>query len=397
MRDFKIFATIADIHIGRQSISASTFKKQLKKHFFDVINNFRYLDGIFVCGDILHTIISLNSENAEVFSWFISQLYKTAKKKGSTVIILRGTLSHDGQIQLNAAKEYQNNDDGVDFRVYDTIAETTIWGDYKVLILPDVKIKQLQDIDQYLDEPDKYDLILGHGTIDRMQFFIQESEELNMKTYLYDVDKLIRCSKGPVMFGHIHQYQAILNHFYYVGSFTTLERGTTNPGFLVSGIYDKDRSKFVVNHYANPDSAEYLELVVSKHLIDEYPIDDIMETIDEIIANRKDNDLITLRIMRGDERDSADKVLMLEDRYRKDKRFSIIKKVKSKREEEVEKKNQDLKDKYSYAFDQKLEMYEILWKYYQEDFLPTIEDPQSEIAKLTEDSFRRVLQPPKKG
>ena len=391
MKNYKIIAVIADIHIGRQTISADTFRKQLKAHFIDVLKNMNPLHGIFICGDILHTILSLNSENSEVFYWFINQVYKVARKKGATVIIIKGTPGHDNQ-QLQNIKSYQNNDDGVDFRVYDTVEEITVWDDYKVLVLPDVKVKQLEDIDKYLEVENKYDMILGHGTIDRMQFFIQESEQLSARTYLYDVDKLMHACKGPIFFGHIHEYQTILNKFYYVGPFTVLERGGTTAGFIVCGIYDKDRSKFIVNHYDNPDSAQYYELVVNKKLIDEYPIDEIMETIDEIIEDAKPNDLITLRITRGDERDSADKVLMLEERYRKDKRFSIVKKVKSKQEEESEKKNQNLKDRYAYAMDQNLEMYEILWKYYQEDFLPSV-DPESDIAKLTEENFKRIVPP----
>ena len=396
MRDFRIFAAIADIHIGRQTISAESMKKQLKTHFIDIIKQMRYCDAIFVCGDILHTIISLNSENASVYYWFINQLYKLAKKKNATVIIIRGTLGHDGTTQLDAAKEYQHNDDGVDFRVYDTIEEITIWDDYKVLVLPDVKVKQAKEIDKYLDKPDKYDLILGHGTIDRMQFFVQESEQLVTKTYFYDVDKLISCCKGPILFGHIHQYQSILDHFYYIGSFTTLERGATNAGFLIGGIYNKDHRKFTVNHYNNPDSAKYYELEVPKRLIDEYPIDEIIDTIDSVIESAKENDLITLRITRGDAKDGADKVLMLEDRYRKDKRFSIVKKVKSKKEEEVERKNQELKDRYAYALNQNLQMYEIIWRYYKEDYIPSLEDPNAEVAKLTEEAFKSVLSNKKK-
>ena len=59
--------------------------------------------------------------------------------------------------------------------------------------------------------------------------------------------------------------------------------------------------------------------------------------MDELIKDCKDNDLITLRITRSDTLEDADKVYMIENRYRKDKRISIVKKVKSKKEEEHEK------------------------------------------------------------
>lgn len=391
MREFHTFVSIADIHIGMQRISPEEIKRQLKEHFFDVIKKFRYLDGIFICGDILHTGLTLSSEYSNVYIWFINRVYSLARKKNATVIIVRGTISHDGT-QLSILKPFEQSAiaDGVDFRVYDTVEEITIWDNYKVLVLPDVRVKQLKDIDQYLKTPNQYDLILGHGLTDSMQFFVQESENFSTKSYVFDIDTLMRSSKGPVMFGHIHQSQSVANKFYYTGSFTTLERGVYNPGYLVGAIYDKDREKYVVNRYNNPDGADYYDITVTKELFNDYPIDDIIAEINEIVSEMKPNDLMTLRLIKSDEVNAADKILMIESAFRKDRRISIQKKVKTKREEEVEQKNKELRDKYAYAWDTNLEMWEITWKYYVEDILPTL-DESSVMKKLTEDDFRRVL------
>lgn len=390
MRDFKIFVSIADLHIGRSSISAEAMKTQLKTHFIKVLKKMKYLDGIFILGDIMHTIVSLNSEYAELFYWFIDQVYKVARKKCATVIIVKGTPSHDND-QLNNIKHYQMNDDGVDFRIYETVEETTVWDDYKVLVLPDVKVKQLKEVDKYLDEPGRYDLILGHGVTDSARFFVQESENMSAKTYVFDVDKLLNACNGPIHFGHIHQYQSIQNKFYYAGPFTLLERGGDSAGFLVTGIYNKDRTKFKVEFYENPDTAHYYELVVSKDVIDNYPIDEIIGAIDDIVENAKSNDLVSLKVTRGNERDSADKVIMLEDRYRKDRRFSITKKVKSKTEEETEQKNEERKKKYAYVLDENLSLSTIMYQFYVEDVLPTMPEQQQHSDAITEAEFRRIL------
>lgn len=390
MRQYKIFAAIADVHIGIKHISAKEMKRQLKKNFFDVLKSFPVLDGIFVCGDISHTILSLNSDNAEVYLWFVDQIYKIARAKQSTVIIVKGTLSHDVE-QLANVRHYVNNDDGVDFRIYETIEETTIWGNYKVLILPDVKIRHDEEVENYLTKDQKYDLIFGHGLIDTMKFFVQESENMPTKTYEYNVDDLIDTSKGPVIFGHIHQHQYIRNKFFYTGPFTLLERGGINSGFLVCGIYDKDRTKFCVEQYVNPDSARYFDLHVTKSMLEDFPIDDIIQAIDEIIEDTKANDLITLRITRGDQMDSIDKVAILETRYRSDKRFSIVKKIKSKSEEISDQKNQERKDKYSYILDQSSKLSDILYKYYKEDYVPNLADQFSEAARLTIEQFKAIL------
>lgn len=387
MREYKIIAVISDIHIGRSSISPKSFKQQLKKNFLDVISKFYVLDGIFITGDILHTIISLNSEYAEIFYWFIDQIYKIARKKNAVVIIVKGTPSHDND-QLNNIKSYQNNDDNVDFRVYDTVEEITVWDNYKILVLPDIRVTKLVDLDKYFEKKDHYDMILGHGTIDRMQFFVQESEQLAAKTYLYDVDKLIRASKGPIFFGHIHQYENILNRFYYVGSFTTLERGVVNPGFLVCGIYDNNRRQYKVERYINKDSAEYIELSIDRQVLSEYAIDDILSAIDQSVAECKPNDLVSLKITLSDERDSADKVAIIEERYRKDTRFSITKKIKTKREDEIEQKNEALRSKYSYLMDPNPDMAAIVYRYYIEDVYPTLSEETKKQVDITEESIR---------
>lgn len=387
-RDFKIIAAIADIHIGVKRISADTLKRQLKKHFIKVLKDMKYLDGIFILGDIMHTIVSLNSDYAELFYWFIDQVYKIAKKRSASVIIIKGTMSHDND-QLNNIKHYQNNDDDVDFRVYETVEEITIWKDYKILVLPDVKVKELKHIDDFLEK--RYDMILGHGTIDSMRFFIQESENQPTKTYVYDTNKLIQASNGPILFGHIHQYQHIANKFYYVGPFTMLERGGVDAGFVVVGIYDKDRTKYKVEHYINPDSANYYEFTITKDILNSYDVEEIMDVIDDVLSDSKDNDLITLRITRDDQLSSADKVALLETRYRKDQRFSIVKKIKTNEEEVCEKQNQVRKEKYSYIMDSNMSMSSLLYKYYLDDVKSNLPDKYGNVCEITEDDFIRIL------
>jgi len=392
MRDFKVFVSLADLHFGVKHVSAASMRDQLKEHFFKTVDRMPYLDGIFILGDTLHTTTtSLNSDYSELFMWFASKIYKLARKRNATVIWIAGTLSHDGQ-QLSTIKHYVNNDDGIDFRVYDTVEETEIWDTYKLLILPDVKVKKLSDIGDKL-VPGRYDMILGHGTIDTMQYFVQESENMPTKTYVYDVEKLMAASKGPVMFGHIHQYQTIANKFCYVGPFTMLERGWQDAGFVIGAIYNKDTTKFKFEHYLNPDSASYTEINVTRHILNTIPIDEIIESIDEIISETKENDLITLRITRGDEISSAEKVMMLENRYRSDRRISIVKKIKNKQDRDREQVQKDRKDHFAYLMDETEDLPVILYRYYEEEIKPTI-PANSGADNLVLEDFIRALSTP---
>ena len=387
-KDFKIIAAMADLHIGLRRIPADSLKDQLKHHFFEPLNKIYQLDAVVILGDVLHTIISLNTDYSELFNWFISKLYRLGQKRKCPIIIIKGTISHDND-QLNNIKHYQYNDDGVDFRVYDEVQEIELFKDFKVLVLPDVRIKEAKDIEKFLDK--KYDMIIGHGLIDAMRFFVQESETSPAKAYVFDSDKLMDCSRGPVLFGHIHQYQHIRHKFYYVGPFTLLERGGYDAGFAIVGIDNKDHTKFRVEHYVNPDSAKYYNIDVTKDIITDASAQEIMEAIDEIIEDAKENDLITLRITRDDQLESSEKVLMLESRYRSDKRFSIIKKIKTKKDEEREKRDADKIARYSYISDPNEGLAEIMYRYYTEDVKPKFKDPMCEEANIPIDEFIDVF------
>lgn len=394
-RDYKTFVALADLHIGNKNISAKDMKKQLRKHFFDAVEQMDPIDGIFVCGDLSHMVLSFNSDYSQLYLWFCVKLYKLAKRKGATVCIVRGTPSHDVDQLSNVQYLIQQGvEEGVDFRIYDTYEEITIWDDYKVLILPDLKVKDDKEIEKFFKIPKRYDLILGHGMIETFQYVTQESENMPTKQYVYKIADLRKVCKGPVLFGHIHQMSncANTNQVYYCGPFTLLERGGKSAGYLVGGIYDKDRSKFRVEHYDNPNAGEYYDLEVTPEMLKEFPIDDLVEAVQQIADEGKENDLFTLRINREDDMSSADKVLILESRFKRDKRFSIIKKILSEKEIEREALVKERKDKYAYLMDETIELPSILWSYYQTDVKPTIPDQTSLAASLTEQDFIDALE-----
>ena len=391
-REFKICVAISDLHIGNRNVSVESMKNQLRKNFFTPISDMKYLDGIFITGDVSHDILSLNSEYSNLYLWFFNKVYKIAKKKYATVIVVKGTASHENN-QLKNIKYLENNDEGVDFRIYETIESITIWDDYKVLILPDIKLrpKEYHMVDDLLKKEDAYDIILGHGLTTNMEFFVQESENMPMKTYTFDVRNLIKASKGPIFFGHIHQGISFYDQFYYVGSFTLLEQGVVNPGFLVCGIYDKDRSKFTVEHYDNTDSAKYVKLEIDENLLASAATSDIINAIDEIIHDLSNDDKILLKIIRGDDLSSADKIMVIENRYRKDKRFTITKKIKSKHEMEKEKEQAERRERFSYLMDNNMEVPAILYQYYVHDVVPTMPNRDSVEANITEKEFFKAL------
>ena len=156
---------------------------------------------------------------------------------------------------------------------------------------------------------------------------------------------------------------------------------------LFRSIYNKNRTKYKVEHYINPDSASFYDIRITRKILDTIPIDDIIDAIDKILKDAKSNDLITLRINRGSETESADKVMLLENRYRPDKRVSIVKKIKSTQEAEREIEHSRQMEKYAYLMDQSLELPVLAYQYYISDFKPMLPDQRSQAALLTEQDF----------
>lgn len=390
-RKFKIFVSIGDIHIGMKNISAEDMKNQLEKHFIRKIETIPYLDGIFIVGDLFHTIISMNSSYSELAFWFVNKIYKIAKKKKSTIIIVKGTISHDNN-QLNNLCHYMYNDDNVPFYICTEPDILTIWGDYRVLVLPDVKVKKQKDIFSYLKH-DTYDLILGHGLIDSMNFFVQESEEYAMRSVVYNSADLMKHSNGPVIFGHIHQFQHIKRKFFYTGSFTLLERGVSNPGYLIGGILDDNRQKFLVERYINSDAPSYHEWKIDQELLSSCEIGELFAALDRLLEGIRENDIVTLKISRGDTMSEADKVIMLDTRYRADKRIRIIKSLVS---ESMDSYNEDVQKeitKFQYLFDEEIPLTDMMWKYFSEELKPNITDPSSRILSIEKKDFESMMNP----
>lgn len=388
MRKFKIFTVIADIHIGKKHVSADTLKKSLKKYYIEPMKTMKYLDAIFVAGDILDTVLSMNTDYAEVFNWLASKLYGIAKTRKCPCIIIKGTRSHDNE-QLNNIKHYQVNDDGVDFRIYENVDVIKLFDErFKVLLLPDVKVRHPEDIEKYYNT--KYDLVIGHGTISTMQFFVQESENMPTKTYVYNVDKLMSICRGPIIFGHIHQHIRYKEKFFYVGSFDKLERGSDGQnGFLVCGISMDDSSNYKVEQFVNETASKYYNIELTKDIIRESSIDDLLYYLDLCISDAGDTDLISIKITRDDDNESMDKVLMIDARYRSDKRVSIKKKIKNKNKDDIEKDMSDKREKYSYIMDTDLNVSEIMYRYYEGGHKDKI-DIESTV-EVSVDVFKEML------
>ena len=338
-REFKIYATLADLHIGNKAISPEEYKYQLKHGVIHKLEQLRFLDGIIICGDTTHYQISLNSEYSNVLSWFISKLIKIGKKHGAFIRIIKGTRSHDLE-QLESLRHYED-DDEIDFKIINTKCVEVIDG-YRYGYIPEECIDEKPNkyYSEFYDmKNDYFDLIFGHGTVKECQFFEQESENITSKAPLIDTDRLMRVCRGPISFGHIHTPTNIKDKFFYIGScLRTCHGEEHDKGWNVvcyvkkSGLYRVDK---IVNEY----TFNFNTLKLDNMFISQNDVDNIIIYIENYIEKYK-TDRLSIKVNCVEERDNILKIQVLKKYLANDKRitstFKILTEQAYERDMEIE-------------------------------------------------------------
>jgi hypothetical protein len=384
--DFKIITIISDIHLGKRIVTAKEMVDMLEKNFFKPLDNMARLDAIVVTGDITDAMLTLHSDYAKAFVYFGDRLYGFAKK-GVEIHIVDGTYTHDlDHLELYT---HYTEDKNVVFRMYTDFTVGYMFDSYRVLFLPDKKVntKKRKVVDNLLK--DEYDLIFGHGEVDKLKFPYQESENDSVNPYIFPLDKMCKMCKGPIMFGHIHTHTVYKKKFYYVGSFTKLERVNGTHGFLVCAIYDYDRTKFKVEQYINDDSIEYYEIEMDERDFKKHDTFEMISAIKSFVMDCKPNDIFTIRIKLSDKEDLTSHLYQIEDAFKSNKKISIVKKLISSVKEDRVNKIKEKKARLGYLHDESMSEEEIIYKYFVEEVKPN--DPKLKNMILSLDIIKEII------
>ena len=169
-KEFNVIAAIADVHIGNKAIDWKEYKYQLKKGVIEKLETMTFLDMVVICGDTLHCQVSMNSDYASVFFWFINKIVKIAKKKNVVVRIIKGTRSHDLD-QLDTLHFYEDDPD-IDFKIIDDYYIESLNGcNYAYIAENYIDLPVKEYYKEIFDKPKNYfDMIFGHLTIEQTQF-----------------------------------------------------------------------------------------------------------------------------------------------------------------------------------------------------------------------------------
>lgn len=270
---------ISDIHIGKKD--DMRLKEELEI-FFDYLKDTENIDMITISGDLFDRVLTANEYGTTLALEFIQRLIDLYVPE-IDIRIIKGTRSHDFN-QLDILKVFKEKA-GSHFKIIEK-NEVEVFNGYKILYLPEEYPTDYDDFykENLLGVDDKtYDFIIGHGMIDFIAFtgYEDDSENRVHGTPTHKADDLIRVTKGPIIFGHIHEKQEYKDKIYYTGSYSRYSFDTpSEKGFMVFDIDDDDPSKFKMTFIENTKAPTYAVLDIDKLNLE--GVDDHVKYIKEL-------------------------------------------------------------------------------------------------------------------
>lgn len=270
---------ISDIHIGKKD--DMRLKEELEI-FFDYLKDTENIDMITISGDLFDRVLTANEYGTTLALEFIQRLIDLYVPE-IDIRIIKGTRSHDFN-QLDILKVFREKA-GSHFKIIEK-NEVEVFNGYKILYLPEEYPTDYDDFykENLLGVDDKaYDFIIGHGMIDFIAFtgYEDDSENRVHGTPTHKADDLIRVTKGPIIFGHIHEKQEYKDKIYYTGSYSRYSFDTpSEKGFMVFDIDDDDPSKFKMTFIENTKAPTYAVLDIDKLNLE--GVDDHVKYIKEL-------------------------------------------------------------------------------------------------------------------
>lgn len=246
-------ASIADIHFGKKS-KPSELYNELKEEFIPVLEKFKP-DIIEIAGDLYDSRQTMNSEAAIYCNMFISDINEFTKK-GATVIVVHGTLSHDNN-QIDSYNHYLSDN----FRIYKKACTDIIHG-LRYLILPEEYVSNQKEYYKDLMHPSTpHDKCVGHGMFKHAGGYVHESVESKSKSVVWDVKDFKNIVKGIVSFGHIHT-SSILDNVIYIGSFSRFNFGESEPKGFYLIEHETNTGKSKTTFVENKKAPKYIDYEV---------------------------------------------------------------------------------------------------------------------------------------
>lgn len=334
MEDVLIGVCTADLHFG--AFDPKEQYETLRSQFIEPTLHYPKLDYILLSGDLYDHKLMNNSDAVYYASLFIADIVALAQTKGSVVIIIHGTLSHDSD-QLKPFYHYMNSSE-VDVRIVTRIQFETIHG-MRVLCIPELYGIPQEEYDKYLKYSGYYDMTFLHGTFDKSGF-----KPTNDK--LFVMSDFDMC-EGLIIGGHIHTPGCFESYFYYTGSPYRWKFGEEHEkGYLVV-LYNKSTHE----HYTQfiPVKCRTYITIDINSIISNDP-KEIIEYIERI---KRDQEMDYLKIKFNIPITGSDKVVI--GNYFRNNKYTFVEFLNLVEEHKIQQReNGMIPDQYDFLLDDRI-------------------------------------------
>lgn len=305
---------LMDLHWG--AIPPERMKMELEETLYKYIESLNNLNMIVIGGDLFDSKQYFSSDVIQYVLEFIDDLLRLTYTSNTQLYIIKGTRTHD-DLQLQTLKsvakmcKYHQRihiieevydcrlTDIKDVDVYHVIwypldkldmTEDELGEDdmiINVLFLPEEYIIDQNEYykDTLYNEDKHYDLIFGHGMIDKI-WYAQHGQDADFKQHsapVFKVDDLERASNYSY-FGHIHEHKKYGKNksVEYVGPYTRWEFGKEAPVGFVYFEYDEINKTCREEFVENP-MAQVLK-TIPMNIKEDIDLSTLNDKIDDIIA-----------------------------------------------------------------------------------------------------------------
>lgn len=262
-------ACIADIHFGAQTSMTDLLYKNLHKYFIDILKT-KKPDIIVIAGDYFHTKLSVTSVEAQLAINFIRELKDSFPM--STILILRGTESHDMN-QLNVFSSLIDDK----FKVYDKFTVDIVNG-MKLLLIPEEYYPSKDVYSEVLNPVEKYDWVFFHGLFSHAGSYATKVGNKFNKICFSTTD-FANNVYGRVTGGHIHD-PIVKDNVDYCGSFDTWIFGEKPEKGFRYYEYDTSTKQVLKNEFVK-NEGNHSYVTINFKDIDCTNVDSLVKRISE--------------------------------------------------------------------------------------------------------------------
>lgn len=293
----------SDWHIG--AVDPNHFLEEIESTLLKILdkmfrNNGR-LDAVFIVGDLFDSKQYFASEAVGVAFNILHQIDEYMRIFGGKLYLVTGTRTHDAG-QLKYVKDiFQKLKNQTSRLELIETAQSIQLGDTEILILPE---EYVADQKEYYKElfSHHYDIILGHGMIDKIWYAKKNKEDYGanqiMAAPVFELSQLLEIGEYT-FFGHVHNHKYYNERrFRYLGPVTRWEFGAGTEVGLTYIEYDEKERKLVKDEFIENELAPYLPTRIINLMNDDtYELSDLNNLIDNLLAEELSNGASRIRFI----------------------------------------------------------------------------------------------------